>query len=105
MTIAYFRHQICEELDGACNYIKKALEIKMVYPSWAKQYVEMSAQELAHATAQFKMAEEYFQSILTNYSEEQRAAMPWLDESKAEIVELYTEKYAKVKAMHDLFNK
>lgn len=105
MTFSYFRSKICEELEGACEYIKKALELKISNPSWAKQYVEMSAAELNHATAQFKMFEEHYTNITSTFSEEQKAAMPWLSEVRSEIVDLYSERYAKVKAMHDLFSK
>lgn len=105
MTISSFRAEICEELDDACKYIKKALEIKTEYSDWAKRYVDRSAVELNHATESFKMFEEYYDSVAKNFSENEKAAMPWLRETKEEIVELYTEKYSKVKTMHELFNK
>lgn len=105
MTFSYFRSQICEELDGACEYIKHALEEKATHPSWAKQFVELSAVELNHATTLYKMFEEHYMNITRDFSEEQKSAMPWLSEVKAEIVDMYAEKYAKVKAMHDLYNK
>lgn len=105
MTFSYLRSQICEELEGACEYIKKALELRISNPSWAKQYVEMSAAELNHAAVQYKIFEEHYTNITAVFSDDQKAAMPWLSEMLAEVTDLYSEKYAKVKAMHDLFNK
>lgn len=105
MTISEFRAEICEELDDACKYIKKAMMIKTEYPEWAKRYVDRSAVELSHATESYKMFEDFFDRIIKNFSENEKAAMPWLKETKKEIVELYTDKYTKVKTMHELFNK
>ena len=105
MTFSYFRSQICEELEGACDYIKQALEIKVENPSWAKQFVDASAVELTHATMLFKMFEEHYTNITKTFTDDQKAAMPWLSEVRTEIVDLYAEKYAKVKSMHELFNK
>ena len=105
MTISEFRAEICDELEGACNYIKRAIAIRMSYPAWAKRYAEMSAAELEHASNLYKMFEEYFENVIKDFSENQRAAMPWLSEARNEIVEMYTDKYHKVKTMHELFNK
>ena len=105
MDISYFKDKICDELDGACEYIKDAIEHKSTNMAWAKQFADMSAVELGHATNLFKMFEDYFNGLVKDISEQSRAGMPWLDSSKKEIVDMYTEKYAKVRYMHELFNK
>ena len=105
MTITYFRHQICEELDGAYDYIKQALELRADKPSWSKQFADMSSAELTHSSNLYKMFEEFFTGLTKEFSDDQRAAMPWLDESRKEIIDMYTEKYTKVKAMYELYTK
>ena len=101
MDAEYFKEHICEELEGAKTYIKNAIEIKAMSPSWAKMFVEMSAAELSHATNLFKMFQEYYKKISETYKEIPK----YLEELNDSITEDYTEKFAQVKWMHDMYNK
>ena len=72
MDIEYFVSHIEEELEGAKDYIKRAIEIKPMQAEWAKHLVEMSAQELSHATHLFNMFNEYYQILSQTYKEMQQ---------------------------------
>lgn len=101
MDLCYLKDQICDELHGAKDYIKHAFEIRPMAPTWAKSLVAMSATELEHATMLYKMFEEYHAKLVETYGEDK---MPeYLEELIEEIVDLYTEKSAKVKYLHDMY--
>ena len=55
MNPRWFRENICEELEGACNYIKCAIESMKTHPSWSEQFYKMAEQEQGHATDLYKM--------------------------------------------------
>lgn len=60
MNPRYFKDQICEELDGACDYLKKSLDSFVQYPDWAKQFKDMADMEQEHATTLYKMFMEMY---------------------------------------------
>lgn len=101
LDLKYFKDQICDELRGAKCYIKLAIETKTSNPMWSKAFVDMSATELGHATNLYKMFEEYYQKVGSSYS----VIPDYLKECYDEAVQMYTEKFAKVRYMHDLYNK
>lgn len=100
MDAFYFKEQIEDELFGAKCYIKKALEIKPISPSWTKMFVEMSAAELKHAEYLFKMFGEYYQQMKNTYKEVPR----YIQDINTEITEIYTDDVAKIRLMHDMVN-
>lgn len=55
MYANYFRDQICEELDGACDYLKKAVDFMSTRPDFAQHFIEMSDMEEGHATTLYRM--------------------------------------------------
>lgn len=101
MDLEYFKDQICEELHGAKCYIKNAIEIKAMAPNWSPLLVEMSAAELKHAANLYTMAQEYYTKVTAQYNE----VPHYLKEMWDCIVDNYTEKTAKVKYMHEMYNK
>lgn len=101
MDATYFKDQIEDELHGACCYIKKAIELKPMATAWSKMLVEMSAAELKHAEYLKKMFDEYYQKMTESYKEVPK----YIQETRSEIIDMYTEKTAKVKLMHDMFNQ
>lgn len=60
MTARYFKEQICEELEGACDYLKKALDTFAAHPEWAEQFRDMADMEQEHATILYKMFMELY---------------------------------------------
>jgi hypothetical protein len=101
MNVQYFKYQIYDELNGAKDYIEKAIEIRAMNPTWAKTLADMSATELSHATHLYEMFEQYYKKLSEEYKE-----MPdYIQETKDCIVAMYVEKTAKVKYMHEMFSK
>ena len=99
MNVHYFKEHIPDELHGAKDYIKQAIEIKAMSPAWAKSFAEMSANELEHANNLYKMFQEYYAKISGSFSE-----MPkYIEEAKEEIDEEYVECSATIKYLHDMF--
>ena len=101
MDAVYFKDHICEELDGACDYIKKAIELKAMDAAMAKIFMEMSAAELNHATQLHKMFGEYYTKVTGVYKE----APEYLVKIKDRIEEVFPEKSAKVLLMHEMYKK
>lgn len=101
MDLEYFKDKICEELDGAKEYVKNALEIKAMVPAWGKMFIDMANAEIQHATYLYKMADEYCSTTAKAYTE-----MPqYMLDLKEEIVDEYMEKSALVKHMIEMYNK
>ena len=46
-----------EELQGAKEYIEKAIESKIGHPSWRSAFVQMAEMEMEHASTLLKMME------------------------------------------------
>lgn len=99
--LEYFKELLCDELHGAKEYIKLALEFKATYPSWGNTFVDMSAMELEHATNIYKMAESSYKETIAAYNEPPK----YLKDLWDCMVEMYTEKSAKVRYMHEMYNK
>lgn len=55
MNPKYFRDQICEELEGACDYLKKAIDTLSEHPDWSEHFTRMAEMEQQHATTLYKM--------------------------------------------------
>lgn len=98
MDAKYFKNQICDELNGAKCYIKKAIELKPMAPAWSKMLVEMSAAELKHAEYLYKMFGEYYQQMATTY----KTVPQYIQDIREEIVDVYTDMSAKIKLMHGM---
>ena len=102
MDAYYFKKQIREELDGAEEYIKRAVEIRAMNSSWGKMFVDMSSNELEHAAHLFKMFEEYYQKLYESNGEN----MPkYIKDIKDCIDEMYMEEGAKIRLMHEMYSK
>ena len=101
MDVQYLKEHICEEIDGAKDYIKRAIEIKPMNPVWSKTLVNMSSMELDHATNLRKMFDEYYNKLSSSYE-----TMPdYMIEAKECVDEVCTEEYAKVRYLHELYSK
>ena len=60
MNPKYFKDQICDELDGACDYLKKAIDCMKSHPEWSKKFKTMSEAEEHHATELYKMFMDWY---------------------------------------------
>lgn len=101
MNAEYFEEHIYEELNGACDYIKKAIELKAMDPAMSKTLADMSAAELSHATQLHKMFGEYYAKVSGPYKE----TPAYLVKIKDEIEEVFPEKSAKILLMHEMYKK
>ena len=101
MTLEYFHDRICDELSGAEDYIKFAMEVRAMDPSFGKQFVEMSAAELDHASKLYKMFEQYYQKATATFSE----IPAYMSDMQKCITDKYMDSYPKIIAMHDAYKK
>ena len=51
----YLRDHIIEELEGAKDYMTKAMELKETYPTWAQKFYKMAEMETEHANCMNKI--------------------------------------------------
>ena len=63
MDIYYLKEHLCEELDGAKDYLKKAINLKMDKPDWARSFYDMSNAEFEHAKNIYRILNEYYREI------------------------------------------
>lgn len=101
MTLEYFYDRICDELSGAEDYITFAMEVRAMDGNFSKQFVEMSAAELDHATRLYKMFEQYYQQAAKAFS----TIPEHMTKMQKEIIDKYMTGYAKIKIMHEAYNK
>lgn len=99
--LEYFCNQIKDELRGAKRYIQMAMESKGSHPAWSKMFVEMSSMELGHASNLYKMFSEEAELVKKTYKEIPK----YLDDIITDTNEHYSECYAKIKYMHEAYNK
>lgn len=101
MDQIYLKEHLQEELDGAEEYIRRAIEIKAMDQSWAKWLYEMSVDELKHAGYVYKMAQDYYMKVSSAYKE----APGYMSDCMSEITNMYTSCYSDIKYLQDLFNR
>ena len=101
MKLQYFKEHLDDELEGAKDYIMRAMELKPMNLSWAKHFVEMSSAELNHATTIYELFNDYYKTLSGSYTK-----MPeYIENIKKEMTETYTDCYPKIKIMHEMFSK
>ena len=99
MNIVYLHKMICEELDGAREYIMEAKKIQKDYPAFSKTFVEMSKAELSHAENLFKMAETMIEEMKSSSPE----SSEFIDNCYHIIIDDYEERYSMVTNLHSHF--
>lgn len=88
----YLRDHIMEELEGAKDYMTKAIELKENYPSWAKKFYKMAMMEVEHANC--------MNNIFASMGDSDD---PCHDSMYREILEAYTKYMTDVSAMKKMF--
>lgn len=56
----WFKDEICEELQGAAEYWKCAIDTMKARPEWSKKFAKMAHMEQEHATCLYKMFVEMY---------------------------------------------
>lgn len=101
LDICYYNSQIKEELDGAADYIKRAINCKKKHPEWADLYAKMSDMELGHASNLIAIFEDDYKTTTEDISDVDK---PIFEAVHKSLNDMYTEYAAKVKHMHDLYD-
>lgn len=100
MNIYYLKDHLYEELNGAQDYLKKAMHIKEKMPKWSKTFYDMAQTEMEHATNLYKMFCEYYDQI-NNDPKLEEYMVPFKDS----IDEAFIERVGAFKYMQELYNK
>lgn len=95
MDFLYYNNQIKDELDGACDYIQRAIDCKGTNSDRASTFAKMSEMELNHASELLDMFKEDYSKEATSDS-----IYPQINQS---LLNMYAESYAKVKYMQELY--
>ena len=93
--INYLTRHIKEEIEGAIDYMTKALELKSSHPDMAAKFYRMSEMEIEHAsclTKMFNSTEKPDDMAIEDYSAAQKS-----------IINDYTTSMSKVEAMKKLY--
>lgn len=91
--------QIEDELNGACEYIKCALELKDTDRAWADTYYQMAQQEYLHMTNLHTMAVNEIRRLAEEGDESYKTMKAVYDY----LHEKVTEKAASVQAMMNMY--
>ena len=97
MDILYYNNQIRDELDGACDYIQRAIDCKDANSDRASTFAKMSEMELDHASKLLDMFKEDY-----NKEETSDSIYPQI---KQLLLNMYAESYAKVAHMQELYKE
>lgn len=100
MNANYFKDEICEELDGASDYMRKAIDCFKMHPEWSSTFVAMSEQEQKHAANLYKM-------FMELYSESE-GKDPHMSSMRERIMECFSNSMRKIedlKASYGIISK
>lgn len=101
MNAEWFKEHIREELDGAEEYIRHAIEIKPMQADWAKELVAMSAAELEHAAKLWKMFDQYYKIVSGVY----KMVPDYITDDYDCIATKYDKRVSEIKRMHEMYSK
>lgn len=104
MDILYYNNQVKEELDGAFDYIKKAILLKKDRPTWAESYKKMSQTELDHASTLMKIFEEDYKACVADMEAKGHTPI-YLNDCRKSIMDMYQEFSSKVNYLHEVYSK
>lgn len=91
----YLSNHIKEEIEGAIDYMTKALELKATNPEWALKFYKMSEMEVEHANCMTKM----FNSV----PKPQEIEESEFSEMQRSIIDSYTQSMSKIEHMKKLY--
>ena len=101
MNAEWFKEHVCEELDGAEEYIRLAIEIKPMNADWSKDLVSMSAAELDHAARVWKMFDQYYKIMVGAY----KVVPEYIEDDYKCVAGMYDKRVAEIKHMHEMYSK
>ena len=102
MDVKYFKSQIVDELVGALKYIRKAIEMRLSHPDWAKTFAEMSEAEVEHSSKLYDMFEDYCRKITEKNDGETPS---YLMSVHTELMDEYADMMTKIKRLHEMYKE
>lgn len=99
MDICYFNSQVKEELDGASDYICRAIDCKKSHPTHASLYAKMSEAELGHAANLISI----FEDCYKEETKDLNPIPPIYSGFHKTLLEMYTKCVASIKEMHQTY--
>lgn len=91
----YLRSHIREEIEGAIDYMSKAIELKKAKPEWATKFFRMSEMEVEHATCMTKM----FNSV----DKPEEVTSEDFSSMQKDIIDVYTTSMSKIETMKKIY--
>ena len=101
MDMKFYKEHIVDELEGAKQYIKWAIELKGSKPAWSKSFAEMSGAEVKHAEALYKMYHEHYESIAGAY----KVIPEYIEDIHDYIEDTYDACMDEITRMHEMYNR
>lgn len=100
IDLSYYNAQISDQLDGARNYIKRAIKLKAEHADWSSTYAKMSEAELGHAENLMTM---FDQDLKLSEEDADDEVVQILQGFRATMSDMYVESVAKVKYMYEIY--
>ena len=91
----YLKEHIIEEIDGAIDYLGKAIELKKSHPLRAEKFYRMAEMEIEHANCMTKM----FNSI----EKDDTVLVSDFSKMQEEIINIYAMSMNKIEHMKKLY--
>lgn len=101
MDLDYFKDHICEELEGAKDYIMRAIEVKGMDATWSRTFYNMSLQESEHAKQLLKFFEDYVKIIDSNI-----ATRPeYVNEAMEYVIDEFTSRMSEITILQNIYKE
>ncbi len=101
MDICYYNTQLKDELDGAMDYLYKAMHCKKNHPNWAAIYIKMSSAELEHAANIIKIFEEDYKLSTADMETIPQCIV----DVRTTLLDMYAEFSAKTKYLQETYER
>lgn len=101
MDLKYFEEHICEELEGARDYIVRAIELKGMDKRWADIFYKMSLEEVGHAKQMFALYEEYVKILSDNLVRRPE----YISESMETMIDTYSASLSEITIMQNIYKE
>ena len=102
MDAHWFKDHIEEELDDACLYAKKAIEIKPMKAEWSKQLSTMATEEMEHAGYLYKMFNTYYTIMAETYKD---SIPEFIEDTKQCVDDMYLDRAPEIKVLLDMYSR
>ena len=93
----YFKEKVCEELEDASHYLKKAIDVCKTNPEWSMTFKHMADGEQEHATDIYRM----FMEMYTT-AEKRDQFMEAMRDGIMECFSIHMRKIEDLKATYDM---